>query len=117
MALLLDHAADVNKMKHDGATPLFMASQQGQLEAAQVLLDKGADIERGLNVGWSPLFVASWSGHAAVVAELLARGADRDRAVPTAHLGIPAGSTALSVAELKDHAEVPALLREHTAPA
>ena len=33
------------------------------------------------------------------------------------NLGIPAGSTALSVAELKDHAEVPALLREHTAPA
>ena len=47
-----------------------------------------------------------------VVAELLARQAADPAAVTTSdHLWIPAGSTALSVAELKGHGEVAALLR------
>ena len=60
--------------------------------------------------GWSPLFVASWSGHAAVVAELLAHSADPAAATAQDHLEVPAGSTALSVAQLKGHSEVAALL-------
>ena len=62
--------------------------------------------------GWSPLFVASWAGKAAVVTELLARqAADPSVATTKDHLGVPAGSTALSVAELQGHAEVAAILK------
>ena len=51
-------------------------------------------------------------GKAAVVAELLERqAADPATATTSEHLGIPAGSTALSVAELKGHDDVAALLR------
>ena len=62
--------------------------------------------------GWSPLFVASWAGNAAAVAELLGRqAADPATATTSEHLGIPAGSTALSVAELQGHGDVAAALR------
>ena len=50
-------------------------------------------------------------GKAAVVAELLERQAADPATVTTSeHLEIPAGSTALSVAELKGHDDVAALL-------
>ena len=51
--------------------------------------------------GWSPLFVASWAGKTAVAAELLkGQAADTTAATTSEHLGILAGLTALSVAEL-----------------
>ena len=50
-------------------------------------------------------------GKAAVVAELLERQAADPATVTTSeHLEIPAGSTALSVAELKGHDDAAALL-------
>ena len=112
--LLLAHAAtDVNQARtDDGTTPLFIVCQFGNVEIVKQLLDKGADWTVGMrDNGWSPLFVASWAGKAVVVAELLAQQAADPAAVTTSdHLEIPAGSTALSVAELKDHGEVAALL-------
>ena len=92
---------------------MFMACQNGHVDILKPLLDKGADWSIGMrDNGWSPLFVASWAGKAAVVAELLARQAADPATVTTSdHLEIPAGSTALSVAELKGHGEVAALLR------
>ena len=113
--LLLAHAAtDVNQaMTTDGATSLFMACQKGYEGVVRLLLEKGADWTVGMrDNGWSPLFVASWAGKAAVVAELLERqAADPATATTSEHLDIPAGSTALSVAELKGHDDVVALLR------
>ena len=91
---------------------MFVACQKGDKGVVRLLLEKGADWTVGLrDNGWSPLFVASWAGKAVVVAELLAQQAADPAAVTTSdHLEIPAGSTALSVAELKDHGEVAALL-------
>ena len=112
--LVEEGKADVDKTKtSDGATPLFIAAQKGNLEVIKLLLDKGADWTVGMrDNGWSPLFVASWAGKAAVVAELLERqAADPATATTSEHLDIPAGSTALSVAELKGHDDVAALLR------
>ena len=112
--LLLAHAAtDVNQARTGtGSTPLFMACQEGHEEVVRQLLEKGADWTVGMrDNGWSPLFVASWAGKAAVVAELLERqAADPATATTSEHLGIPAGSTALSVAELRDHDDVATLL-------
>ena len=113
--LLLAHAAtDVNQARtDDGTTPLIMACQQGHEGVVRLLLKKGADWTVGMrDNGWSPLFVASWAGKAVVVAELLGRqAADPATATTSEHLGIPVGSTALSVAELKGHDDVAALLR------
>ena len=90
-----------------------MAAQKGHTDIVKALLSFGADWTISMRGnGWSPLFVASWAGKAAVVTELLARqAADPATATTSEHLGIPAGSTALSVAELKGHDDVAALLR------
>ena len=111
--LVEEGKADVDKaMTSTGCTPLFVAAQNGHLEVIKLLLDKGADWTVGMrDNGWSPLFVASWAGNAAAVAELLGRqAADPATATTRGHLDIPAGSTALSVAELKSHDDVAALL-------
>ena len=91
---------------------MWMTCALGHEGAVRLLLEKGADWTVGMrDNGWSPLFVASWAGKAAVVAELLERqAADPATATTSEHLGIPAGSTALSVAELKGHDDVAALL-------
>jgi ankyrin repeat protein len=56
--------------------------------------------------------VAAWAGQLDVVKLLLERGADRGAASTAGHLGVSAGTAPLGVAELKDHREVAALLRE-----
>ena len=68
------------------------------------LLDKGGDTSITMRdyYGWSPLFVASWGG-ADVVKDLLAHSADPTIKTTSEHLQVPAGSTALSVAEHKGH--------------
>jgi len=88
------------------------AAQKGHLEVVLTLVDAGADLSICMaGNGWSPLFVAAWSGHAAVVAELLQHAPDRSAATTQDHLEIPAGSTALSVAQHKGHQDVVELLR------
>jgi len=43
--LLLDYKADVNASRHTyGATPLFIAAQNGQAEVMKLLLDYNADV-------------------------------------------------------------------------
>ena len=74
------------------------------------MIEAEADLPASINVcmngnGWSPLIVAAWSGHAAVVAELIKCGADPSTSTTQEHLGIPQGSTALSVAQGKGHKE------------
>ena len=104
-------SAAMDQARNTGVASLFIASQHGHLEAVRQLLAKRADVALGMTGnGWSPLFVASWSGHAAVVAELLAHSSDPAAATAEDHLEVPAGSTALSVAQLKGHSEVAALL-------
>ena len=63
-----------------------------------------------LETRWSPLFVAAWAGHLHVVEELLKHGPDASTASAKDHLEVPAGSTALSVALLKGHDDMAALL-------
>ena len=111
--LLLEHGAAFDQAKRYGATaPLFIACQFGHQPVARLLLERGAAVDQAMHgVGWSPLFVAAWSGHAPVVAQLLAHSADPAAATSADHLGIPAGSTPLSVAERQGHSAVVELLR------
>ena len=50
MTQLLDGGAKVDAAK-DGATPLFIACQNGHVDAARLLLDNGADVNRAKNYG------------------------------------------------------------------
>ena len=105
------HKADVDRADKDGFTPLFTASENGYADVVELLLAKGADVNKAALDGQSPLFVAAEAGHGEMVARLLAAGADRSAATTELYTAVPAGSTALSVAELKGHAAVAALLR------
>ena len=80
--LLLEANADKDKAMNDGATPLFIASQEGQLEVAQLLLEANADKEKAVAmiVGATPLFIASQEGHMEVARLLLEANADKDKA-------------------------------------
>ena len=109
---LISAGANVNQADNEDVTPLFIASQKGHAEVVSALIEHGADKEACMGGnGWSPLFVASWAGEAAVVKVLLGHGADRDVATTSEHLKIPAGSTALSVSELKGRVAVQDLLK------
>jgi ankyrin repeat protein len=66
-----------------GATPLAVASGQGDFEIVQLLLDAGADVNEGTfmpNVGGeaTALTNAVWAGDAKIVKLLLSRGAKTD---------------------------------------
>lgn len=87
--LLQQHQVDANRrvftfideeapsgMKYVTRTPLFVASQLGDLALVQILLDHGAEVNRQDYLGFTPLMAASKMGHAKVVRFLLAKGAD-----------------------------------------
>ena len=71
-----------------GRTPLFIACQEGQIDAARLLLDKGAEVDRARTDGATPLFIACENGHVDVARLLLDKGAavdwvrDSDDATP-----------------------------------
>ena len=44
--VLVEHGADMNKARNDGATPLIVASRVGHLEVVRVLVEQGADTTR-----------------------------------------------------------------------
>ena len=44
--VLLQHRADVNKLRNDGFTPLHFAAQVGSAEVAQVLLEHRVDVHK-----------------------------------------------------------------------
>ena len=64
----------------DGATPLWIACEKGQVDAARLLLDNGAGVDRADETGMTPLYIACWYGHVDVARLLLERDAEVDRA-------------------------------------
>ena len=68
MKLLLDHNADVNaKRTDDGATPLYVAAQNGHTEAVKLLLDHNADVNVKSRDGKLPIDAARQRWHFDVV--------------------------------------------------
>ena len=51
--VLLEGGADIDKAIDDGATPLFIASQQGHVEVVRALVEGGADIDKARDGGYS----------------------------------------------------------------
>lgn len=57
-ALVTQGQADVNRRARDGSTPLYIAVQEGQMQAAGLLLGYRADPNLGTYEGFTPLIVA-----------------------------------------------------------
>ena len=68
--------ADSNAAIDVGATPIFVACQNGCHKVVQLLLAAGADPNTPMNNGSTPLIVASQNGYYQIVELLLAAGAD-----------------------------------------
>lgn len=68
----------VDRQTVTGATPLYLACQEGHLHVAQHLVDNcGADVHLKANDGMTCLHAAAHMGRQAVVAWLVSRGAPR----------------------------------------
>jgi ankyrin repeat protein len=64
---------DVNLAENDGATPLFLACQEGKEAVVTALLaDPRVDVNLARTDGATPLFMACQKGHDIVVTVLLA---------------------------------------------
>ena len=101
---------NVNTLKCDGATPLFLASGIGHVPVVEALLQHGAAVDQGrTDIGATPLFAASGFGHYPVVEALLQHGAAVDQATTDD------GRTPLYVASLFDHVRVVEALLQHGA--
>ena len=74
--LLVSSKADVDKAKDDGATPLFMASQNGHVDIVIFLLQNKADIDKADFAGYTPLMIACERGHWDIVETLIEAGAN-----------------------------------------
>ncbi len=67
--LLAVPGIDVNKAMNNGATPLYIVSQNGHLPIVERLLAvPGIDVNKAMNNGATPLFVASQNGHIPILA-------------------------------------------------
>jgi len=96
---LLEKGPDINYQGKNGATPLFMASQQGHEAVVQALLAKNAETDLQNDDGETPLIIASQHGHEAVVQALLANGADIEHEANK-------GATAMIAASIVGHHEI-----------
>ena len=79
--LLAKEGVDVNQATNDGATPLFMASQNAHAVVSLLLGKEGVDVNQARNGGYAPLSIAILLGHAEVVSLLLGKeGVDVNQA-------------------------------------
>jgi len=101
----------VEKSRTDGATPLFMASQEGHADVVKLLLAAGSDISKGISSGVTPLMVASEGGHVDIVQVFLDAKADLSLTINVNGKDY----TALSLAKSHGHDDVVALLKKYGA--
>nr|XP_034329461.1 ankyrin-3-like isoform X2 [Crassostrea gigas]XP_034329462.1 ankyrin-3-like isoform X2 [Crassostrea gigas] len=74
--LLLSYKAIINSCDEDGASPLYIACQNGHDSTVQLLLSNGANINSCNKNGASPLYIACQNGHDSTVQLLLNNGAN-----------------------------------------
>jgi len=105
---LVEHGADVNASEDDGATAVYIASQNGHLEVVRYLVEHGADVNASEDDGITTLLIASQEGHLEVVQYLVEHGADVNASADN-------GCTPVMIASLKGHLEAVQYLVEHGA--
>ena len=123
-SLLLEHGADVERRRNDGATALFMACARGHAQLAELLLSRGPVTVHMLREdGSSPVFAAARAGHADCCQLLLAGGASanlprHDGATPLLIATISSQPQARAHSSRSVHAVRPQCVRTvHRAPA
>uniref|UniRef100_A0A7S0LF48 Uncharacterized protein n=1 Tax=Coccolithus braarudii TaxID=221442 RepID=A0A7S0LF48_9EUKA len=94
--------------KDCGATPLFIACQNGHTECVSTLLNARASVINAMADGASPLFIACQEGHADVASLLIEGGARTCQARNT-------GATPLLIAVHRGHLGCVQLLCSHSA--
>ena len=63
-----------------GRTPLFIACQNGRVDAARSLLEEGAEVDRAMQDGATPLYAACENGYLDAARLLLDNGSEVDKA-------------------------------------
>jgi ankyrin repeat protein len=104
---LVAYGFDLNK-KADGATPAFMAAQNGHAEALEVLAEQGADLDLAHQNGTTPTLIATQKGHTKALKVLATQGADLNQA------GLN-GATPALIAAQQGHVEALEVLAEYGA--
>ena len=92
--------------KTDYGTPLYIAAENGNMDAAKLLLEKGAKINektRKVNGDFTALYAAAANDHRAVLELLIAKGAD-------INLKTGKGYTPLHIAAYENHTDVVGVL-------
>ena len=73
---LIQAGADVNAQNNKGITPLYFASEWGNLDTVNGLIKAGADVNLRDDYGLTPLHRSSLKGHVDVMKSLIKAGAD-----------------------------------------
>ena len=99
LELLVTAGADVAAADADGRSAVYLAAQQGHVEAIVPLCRARASCDQPNNRGGTPLWIASQNGHLRCVDALLQQGADVNKARGS-------GATPLYAASQYGHAAV-----------
>ena len=67
----IDWYDHTGQAKNNGATALYSAAQNGNLDIVEQLWDAGADVNVARKNGCSPLYIAAKNGHIRVIEALL----------------------------------------------
>ena len=73
-------AKSKDQAQNSGATPLWVAAENGHLDVVRHLVEGGADKDQAKISGATPLHIAAENGHLDVVRYLAEVGADKDQA-------------------------------------
>jgi hypothetical protein len=111
--LIKELGAGVNRANDEGCSPLYMATQCGQMSVVECLVKElGADINQRENKDVTPLMVASHFKHTRIVNWLVKAGADPQASAPwgtAADVSKEAGASSEQTAylEAKTHCSRP----------
>jgi len=75
---LLERGAKIEAKDYEDNTPLLLALQWAQIDAAEVLIHHGAHVNVADTSGWTPVILAASGGHMRALKALVERGANLD---------------------------------------
>ena len=105
---MLKNKAPVNQQIEDGASPLYLAAQNGHVHVCTLLLRNNAHINQEKKSGASALFIAAQNGHVYVCTLLLENNANVNQEKKS-------GASPLYIAAKNGHVHVCTLLLENNA--